>query len=116
MRELAVQQQPSALFKTIDLGRFRELMDLWQHGLKELSPATRTTYRRGVARFFDWLTEQGRVEMIVGTVLAWSSELKEQGTNNKEIAAQLVITPGTVTQNTHKIYRKLMVKNQASGS
>ncbi len=35
-----------------------------------------------------------------------------QGLSNKEIAAQLVISPGTVTQHTHKIYQKLNVKNR----
>ena len=38
--------------------------------------------------------------------------LISQGLTNKEIAAQLVVSPGTVTQHTHKIYQKLMVKNR----
>jgi len=38
--------------------------------------------------------------------------LMAQGLTNKEIAAQLVISPGTVTQHTHRIYQKLMVKNR----
>jgi LuxR family maltose regulon positive regulatory protein len=38
--------------------------------------------------------------------------LISQGLTNKEIAAQLVIAPGTVTQHTHNIYQKLMVKNR----
>jgi LuxR family maltose regulon positive regulatory protein len=38
--------------------------------------------------------------------------LLAQGLSNKEIAVQLVITPGTVAQHTHKIYQKLMVKNR----
>ena len=35
-----------------------------------------------------------------------------QGLSNKEIAAQLVISPGTVAQYSHIIYQKLMVKNR----
>lgn len=38
--------------------------------------------------------------------------LLEQGLSNKEIAARLVITPGTVKQHTHNIYRKLGVKTR----
>jgi LuxR family maltose regulon positive regulatory protein len=38
--------------------------------------------------------------------------LLSEGLTNKEIAAQLVVSPGTVTQHTHKIYQKLMVKNR----
>ena len=38
--------------------------------------------------------------------------LMAQGLTNKEIAAQLVLTPGTVTQYTHIIYQKLAVKNR----
>jgi len=38
--------------------------------------------------------------------------LLAQGLSNKEIAVQLVITPGTVAQHTHNIYQKLMVKNR----
>jgi LuxR family maltose regulon positive regulatory protein len=38
--------------------------------------------------------------------------LISQGLTNKEIASQLFIAPGTVTQHTHKIYKKLTVKNR----
>jgi LuxR family maltose regulon positive regulatory protein len=38
--------------------------------------------------------------------------LLAQGLSNKEIAVQLVITPGTVAQHTHNIYQKLMVRNR----
>jgi LuxR family maltose regulon positive regulatory protein len=38
--------------------------------------------------------------------------LLAQGLSNKEIAVQLVITPGTVKQHTHNIYQKLNVKTR----
>ena len=38
--------------------------------------------------------------------------LLAQGLSNKEIALQLVITPGTVAQHNHKIYQKLTVRNR----
>ena len=35
-----------------------------------------------------------------------------QGLSNKEIAVQLNVSPGTVSQHAHKIYKKLDVKNR----
>jgi RNA polymerase sigma factor (sigma-70 family) len=38
--------------------------------------------------------------------------LLAQGLTNKEIAQQLVITPGTVRQHTNNLYKKLKVNNR----
>lgn len=79
MRELTVPQQSTTLNESIDRNRVQELIDHWQCDLEELSPATRSTYRRGVTLFFNWLTEQGRRELSSVTVRDWVSELKKRG-------------------------------------
>ena len=80
-------------------------------GTKRQSPGQATESSRTIG-------DGGRPPDSVGIVESLTNReldvlnLLAQGLTNKEIAAQLVVSPGTVTQHTHNIYQKLMVKNR----
>ena len=90
MRGVAVPQQPTMLVETINMGLVQELIALWQSDLGELNPATRTSYRRGTAIFFDWLAGQDRTELNHMTVRAWLSGLSALGYKPGSINTWLV--------------------------
>jgi site-specific recombinase XerC len=75
MRELTGPQQPTALGETIDIDLVQELMAMWRSDLVGFCPATRTSYRRGAAIFFNWLTEQDRLEVSHLTIRSGASRL-----------------------------------------
>ncbi|HET6446483.1 MAG TPA: tyrosine-type recombinase/integrase [candidate division Zixibacteria bacterium] len=83
-------QQPTMLVETINMGLVQELIALWQSDLGELNPATRTSYRRGTAIFFDWLAGQDRTELNHMTVRAWLSGLSALGYKSGSINTWLV--------------------------
>jgi integrase/recombinase XerD len=57
--------------------RLQQLLDAWQRSLGDMSPTTRTTYRRGVLRFLEWLAGDGRAELNGATIRDWVESLKE---------------------------------------
>jgi len=76
------------------------------HSLSQVSEPSQTTGPSGQPS-----ASVGLVESLTNRELD-VLELMGRGFSNKEIAAQLVIAPGTVTQYSHIIYKKLVVRNR----
>jgi LuxR family maltose regulon positive regulatory protein len=86
-----------------------QILDAFGTGRQSPSQATASSQTTGASGQSP--ASGGLVESLTNRELDVLT-LMAQGLTNKEIAAQLVISPGTVTQHTHKIYQKLTVKNR----